>query len=142
MRRVLIVTATTAVGIALLSCTAPQPSAVHSPTTTPVVNEPSASVVRAPLSPPVGYASPPPLTNSPTPLAPYANSPNEGAEPQTAPHGVWRASPRWAAVKGEGCIVVEQDPQAKFAAQAEVENCSKEDADDLTPAQPEELSGY
>jgi len=41
--------------------------------------------------------------------------------------------------------VVEQDPQAKFAAQPEaakyrVENCSKEDADDLTPAQPEELS--
>jgi hypothetical protein len=147
MRRVLVVTATTAVGIALLSCTAPQPSAVHSPTTTPMINEPSAPVVRAPLSPPVGYASPPPLTKSPTPLAPYANSPNEGAEPQPAPHGVWRTSPRWAAVKGEGCIVVEQDPQARFAAQAEaaearVENCSKEDADDLTPAQPEELSGY
>lgn len=132
MRRVLLVTATTAVGIALLSCTAQQPS--------PMVNEHSASIVRAPLSPPVGYASPPPLPNSPTSLAPYANSANEGAEPQTAAH--WRASPRWAAVKGEGCIVVEQDPQAKFAAQAEVENCSKEDADDLTPAQPEELSGY
>jgi hypothetical protein len=76
-------------------------------------------------------------------LAPYANSANEGAEPQTAAH--WRASPRWAAVKGEGCIVVEQDPQAKFAAQAEaakVENCSKEDDDDLSPAQPEDLSGY
>jgi len=43
--------------------------------------------------------------------------------------------------------VVEQDPQARVAAQAEaakarVENCSKEDADDLTPAQAEELSGY
>jgi hypothetical protein len=42
--------------------------------------------------------------------------------------------------------VVEQDPQAKFAAQAEaakvrVENCSKEDAHGLT-LQPEELSGY
>ena len=135
MRKVLVVTSTTVVGIALLSCTAPQPPAVHSSTATPMVNEHLAPVVRAPLSPPVGYASP-------TPLAPYANSPNEGAEPQTAPNGVWRASPRWAAVKGEGCIVVEQDPQAKFAAQAEVENCSKEDADDLTPAQPEELSGY
>ena len=60
---------------------------------------------------------------------------------------MWRASPRWAAVKGEGCIVVEQDPQAKFADQAEaakfrVENCSKEDADHLTPVQPEELRGY
>jgi hypothetical protein len=35
----------------------------------------------------------------------------------------------------------------QFAAQAEavkvrVENCSKEDADDVTHAQPEELSGY
>ena len=147
MRRVLVVTATTAVGLALLSCTAPQPSAVHSPTTTPMVNEPSAPVVRALLSPPVGYASPPPLTDSPTPLAPYANSPNEGAEPQTAPHGVWRASPRWADVKGEGCIVVEQDPQPKIAAQLDtakvrVENCSREDAEDLSPAQPEEPSGY
>ena len=139
MRRVLIVTATTAVGIALLSCTAPQPSAVHSPTTTPVVNEPSASVVRAPLSPPVGYASPPPLTNSPTPLAPYANSPNEGAEPQTAPHGVWRASPRWAAVKGDGCIVVAQDLEAAAQAEAakmKVENCSKKHIDDPAPIQP------
>jgi hypothetical protein len=147
MRRVLVVTATTAVGIALLSCTAPQPSAVRSLTTPPMVNESSASVVRAPLSPPVGYASPPPLTNSPTPLAPFANSLNEGGESQMPASGAWRASPRWAAVKGEGCIVVEQDPQAKFAAQAEaskarVENCSKEDADDLTPDQPEELSGY
>ena len=147
MRKVLVVTAATTVGMALASCSALKPSVVHSPTASPMVYQPSAPVVRAPLSPPVGYASLPPLPNSPTPLAPYANSPNEGAEPQTAPHGVWRASPRWAAVKGEGCIVVEQDPQAKFAAQAEaakfrVENCSKEDADDLTPAQPEELSGY
>jgi hypothetical protein len=43
--------------------------------------------------------------------------------------------------------VVEQDPQAKLADQSEaakirIENCSKEDAHDLTPAQPEELSGY
>jgi hypothetical protein len=139
MRKILVLMATTAVGMASLSCTAPQPSAVSSATTTPMVNEPSAPVVRAPLSPPAGYASPPPLINSPTPLAPYANSPNEGPEPQTAAHGAWRASPRWAAVKGEGCIVVEQDPKAKFGDQEEegkfrVENCSKEDIDDLTPA--------
>jgi hypothetical protein len=139
MRRVLAVTATTAVGIALLSCTAPQPSAVHSPTATAMVNEPLAPIVRAPLLPPVGYASPPPLTNSPTPLEPYATSPNQGTESQTAADGVWRASPRWAAVKGENCIVVEQDPQA---AKVRVENCSKEAADDLTPARPEEPSGY
>jgi len=78
-------------------------------------------------------------------LAPYGSSPSEGAEPQMGARDEWRASPRWAAVKGEGCIVVEQDLDA--AAQAEaakmnVENCSKDDAEDLTPAQPEELSGY
>jgi hypothetical protein len=139
MRRILVVTSTTVVGIALLSCTAPQPPAP------PVAYEPPAPVVHVPLPPPGGDVSPPPLPNSPTPLVPYANSPDEGAEPQTAAH--WRASPRWAAVKGEGCIVVEQDPQAQLADQSEaakirVENCSKEDADDLTPAQPEELRGY
>ena len=57
---------------------------------------------------------------------------------------MWRASPRWAAVKGDGCIEVDQYPQAKSATQAEaakarIENCSKEDADELMPAQPEEL---
>jgi hypothetical protein len=139
MRRILAITATTVVGIALLSCTAPQPSPP------PMAYEPPAPVVHTPLPPPEGYVSPPPSPNSPTLLVPYANSPNEGAEPQTAGH--WRASPRWAAVKGEGCIVVEQDPQAKLADQSEatkvrVENCSKEDANDLTPAQPEEPSGY
>lgn len=147
MRKVLVVTATTAVGIALLSCTAPQPSAVNSPTTTSMINEPSGSVVRAPLSPPVGYAPGSPLPSSPTPLVPYANAPNEGSEVQTPPQGAWRASPRWAAVKGDGCIVVDQYPQAKFAAPAEaakarIENCPKEGADDLTSAQPEDVSGY
>ena len=147
MRRVLVVTATTAISIALLSCTVAQPSAVRSPTTTPMVYEPSEPVMRASPSPPAGYASSPPLTNSPTPLAPYANTLNESAEPQAASHDVWRASPRWAAVKGEGCVMVEQDPQAKSATQAEaakvrVENCSREDGDDLTRAQPEGLGGY
>jgi hypothetical protein len=147
LRKVLVVMATTAVGVALLSCSAPRPSADHSPTTSPMVYEPSAPVVRAPLSPPVGYASPPPLTDSPTPLAANANSIHESAEAQTGAHDAWRASPRWAAVKGEGCIVVERDPQAGFAAQAEtakvrVESCSKEDVDDLTAAQIKELSGY
>ena len=112
-----------------------------------MVNQTSEPVVRAPLSPLVGYASPPPLTNSPAPLVPYANSHNEGAEPQTSAHGGWRASPGWTAVKGDGCIVVEQIPQDKFAAKSEaakfrVEKCSKEDADHLAPTQPEEIGGY
>ena len=135
MRKILLVAATTAVGMASLSCSAPGPSADRSATGSAMVYERSAPVVRAPLSPPVGYASSPHLTNAP----------NQG--PQTEAHGMWRASPRWAAVKGEGCIVVEHDQQARFADQAEaakfrVENCSKEDADHLTPVQPEEHRGY
>jgi len=147
LRKVLVVIVTTVVGTALLSCSAPRPSADHSPTTSPMVYEPSTPVVRTPLSPPVGYVSPPPLTDSPTRLVPQANSSNGAAEPQTAGHGVWRASPHWAAVQGEGCIVVEQDPQTELAAPADtakvkVENCSNEDANDLPPVQPEELGGY
>jgi hypothetical protein len=99
-----------------------------------MVYENAAPVVRAPLLPPAGYTPPPDLSNSPTPLAPYENFPNEDAEAQTIARGVWRASPRWADVKGEGCIVVEAGPQAKPAAQVEaekvrVETCSKEDAE-------------
>ena len=118
MRKVLVVTATTSVGMALLACSGPLPSAVDSATTSPVIYERSARVARAPLSPPVGYAPPP--RNSPTPLASDGHSANEGADPQAASRGEWRASPRWADVKGKGCIVVEQEA---------VENCSKEDVD-------------
>ena len=147
MRKVLVVTATMIVGMALLSCTAPGPPAVHATPTPPMFYEPPAKVARAPLPGLVGYASPPPLIDSPTPLAPYGNSPNERAEPQTAAHLGWRASPRWSAVKGKGCIVVEQDPQAAFAAQAKaakvrVKNCSKEDIDGLNPARLKELRDY
>jgi hypothetical protein len=118
VRKVLVVTATTSVGMALLACSGPRPSAVDSATTSPVIYERSARVARAPLSPPVGYAPPP--RNSPAPLASDGHSVNEGADPQAATRGEWRASPRWADVKGEGCIVVEQEA---------VENCSKEDLD-------------
>lgn len=138
MRKVLIVTAAMAIGATLLSCTAPQRPIADAPSAPPMSYEPLAPVARAPLSPPVGYASPPRLTNSPTSLAPYGNSPGEGAEPQMAAHGVWRASPRWAAVKGEGCIVVGQD-QAK-ATKVAVDNCSKEDID--APAQLKEPRSY
>lgn len=117
MRKVLVVTATTSVGMVLVACSGPRPSAVDSATTSPVIYERSARVARAPLSPPVGYMSPPRKT---TPLAPYGHSANEGADPQAAARGEWWASPRWADVKGKGCIVVEQEA---------VENCSKEDLD-------------
>ena len=139
MRKGLVVTATTAVGTALLSCTAPRPPVADAPPTPPIVYEPRAPVVHAPL---------PPLINSPTPLARYGNSPYARAEPQTTDHLVWHASPRWAAVKGKNGTLVKQDPQAKFkAAQAKaakvgVENLSEEDVDGLSPAQLKELRGY
>ena len=115
VRKVLVVTATTSVGMALLACSGPP--TVDSATPSPAMYERSERIARAPLSPPVGYASP---LRDTTPLAPYGHSANEGANPQTAARGEWRASPRWADVKGQGCIVVEQQA---------VENCSKEDLD-------------
>jgi hypothetical protein len=143
VRKALVLTATMAVGMALLSCSAPQSSTVLSPTTTSTI-PPSEPVVRAPLAPLVGYASPQSLTNSPAPLGPYASFDNQGADPQTSAHGVWRASPSWAAVKGDGCVVVEQMPQDKSAAQSEaaakfrVEKCSKGDADPDLLLSPED----
>jgi hypothetical protein len=98
--------------------------------------EPLAPVVRAPLAPPVGYASTAPQTiNSSPPLAPAANM-------------GWHTSPRWAAILGNDRTVIAQDPQAKFkAAQAKaakvgVENLSEEDVDGLNPIQLKELRGY
>jgi hypothetical protein len=145
LQKALFATVTTAAGIALVSCSALQPPAAHS-STSPMVYEPLAPITRAPLSPPAGYASPSPLAASPTTRAPYANSLSEGAGPQTAEHGEWRASPRWAAVEGDGCIVVEQVPQHEAAAAPEatkfrVENCSKEETGEPRPTRPNGLNG-
>jgi hypothetical protein len=134
VRKVLIVTTTAAVGMALLSCTAPRTPVAYAPSASPIAYQRLAPVVHAPLPPPVGYASPPPLMiNSPPPLAPDGNSAYARPEPPTADDMGWHASPRWAAVKGKDRTLVKQDPQAKFkAAQAKaakvgVENLSKED---------------
>jgi hypothetical protein len=114
LRKALIVTLATAAGIALLSCSAQQPSSVPSSTSSTAF-EPYSSVVRAPLS------------NSP-PLTPY-DPINEGTEPV----GTWRASPRWSAVQGDGCIVVDQPSSAQ--GNIDFENCrSDEVLDDQTPA--------
>jgi hypothetical protein len=119
--KILVVMATTAVGMVLLSCSAPKTD--RSPSTSTMVYEPSAPVARTPLAPPVGYASPPPQTHSVTPLASFADRSNADFGAPTVGPGAWQASPRWRAVKGEGCIEVEQDPQAKYR----VESCSRED---------------
>ncbi len=76
--------------------------------------EPSARIDRAPLPPPVGYESA--AGNAPMPSASYLRYPDEGPEPKPTTPGVWRSSPRWAAVKEQDCIVVEQGAQTKLAA--------------------------
>lgn len=128
MRKAFALATTTAVAVALLSCSELRPPAEQPSTTSSMVYERAGPVARAPLAPPVGYSSPSPVTNSPTPLVPYVNPPNESTEPQTTGLGEWLASPRWAAIKGEGCIEVESaDGEAgKFG----VENCPKGDVGD------------
>jgi hypothetical protein len=134
VRKVLIVTATTAVAMGLISCS--EPAAVYSPAASSrMVYEPSARIARAPLPPPVGYASE--AGNAPKPLVPYGGTTDEGSKPKATTPGEWRSSPRWAAVKGQGCIVVEQDTHAKFApaeaAKPKVGNCSKMILAHVTP---------
>src|SRR5215467_14095191 len=97
----------------LISCS--EPTAVYSPASSRMVYEPSTQIARAPLPPPV----------------PYGGTTDEGSKPKATTPGEWRSSPRWAAVKGQGCIVVEQDAHANFApaeaAKPKVGNCSKND---------------
>lgn len=131
LRSVLLVAITMAAGPVLLSCSEPRLSADESPTNSRLPYEPPGPVARAPLLPPAGYASTSPSTNSP----PSSGS-NEKAGLQTVARGGWHASPRWAAVKGEGCIVVDRSEEAAQAeaAKVRIENCSKEDINS-TPVQ-------
>jgi hypothetical protein len=59
----------------------------------------------------------------------YDDPINEAATPV----GKWRASPRWSAVQGDGCVVVDHDSSA--TGHIDVENCpSYEGLEDQTPA--------
>ena len=111
LRKTLVVTVTTAVGISLPSCSAQQPSAVHT-SAAPPVYEHSAPVIRAPLSLPPGYDPSPGPPNTETSLLPHATSHNGGTQTHTTAVGLWTASPRWTAIRGHGCIEVEQDLQS------------------------------
>ena len=139
LRKAFVVIVTSAAGMALLSCSALQPSAVQSSTSS-TVYEPSAPIARAPLSAPVGYASSSPLPNAQMTSPPYA-SPYHATDPEAASFGTWRASPRWAAVKGDGCIVVDQELEAAGAAKFRVANCLEEDASKLSIARPDAHNG-
>ena len=135
MRKLLAVTVMASAGAALAACTDQPPSSVNSSTTNSLAYERPAPVTRAPLAPPAGYGSsyaPPPPLGGPPPLgapygsppapAPYANSAQYGADPQTAALG-WQASPRWSAVEGDGCIEVEQ---AGDGGQMKIDRCAKQ----------------
>jgi hypothetical protein len=135
VRTALVLTSTMAVGAALLSCSAPQSSTALSPAT--AVSQRSEPIVRAPLAPPVGYASPPVTARAAS--ASYANSYRGGV-------GVWHVSPNWTAVEGDGCIVVEEKPHDESslqsgAAKFKVKKCSKEDADPK-PHPAGQISGH
>jgi hypothetical protein len=78
----------------------------------------SAPISRAPLSPTPGYAA--------TPEQSYADPLPESMQPA----GEWRASPRWSAVQGNGCIAVDQDPSSGRLA---YENCPAGQAGDQPP---------
>ena len=149
VRKVLRVTATTAIGLALLSC-APRPPVVYAPPS-PVVYAPSSPVVRAPLPPTADYTHQPSRpTHSRPPSVSYGAS--TYAEPearlQAGSRMVWRTSPRWAAVKKKNrTSAAKPDPLAKFkaahkAAKVGVENLTNEDIEGLTSAQITELRGY
>ena len=133
MGKLTAVMAMASIGAALLACTERPPSGVNATTARSMAYEPSGSVVRAPLSPPAGYGSPPPLGDLQPPSPAYGNSLDDGADPQSAARSGWRASPRWSAIEGDGCIVVEEDRQSGREADSEtprmkVKNCSKETA--------------
>jgi len=125
VRTVAIVTLATVAAIALQSCSARQAPSAPSPTT-PMAFEPSSSVVRAPLSPSMGYATQESFSSEP----PTSYDPiSEGYQPV----GKWRASPRWSAVQGDGCVVVDQP--SSVPGHFDVEKCpSNEEPDDQTPA--------
>jgi len=129
-----------AITIALAACnTTSSPEA--SPQA-PLAYESPAPVTRVPLSPPAGYAS-------------ATTSSLSGGGDEAARLG-WHASPRWAAIKGKGMLVENDDsraaskadPDARFkAAKAKaegigVENLSDKDMEGLTQAQLRELRGY
>ena len=132
MRKVLAVTATLAVGIALLSCS-PRHRVVYLPP--PPAYGPAPSAVFAPLPPPTAY--------SPAPSLRYGKTTYTETSPQSDGHMVLQSSPRRVAVKTKS-----PDPEAKFkAAQAKaekigVENLTKDDIAGLSPAQLKLLRGY
>ncbi len=128
------------VGAAFSACAERPQAAVNSTGANSLAYKPSGPVVRSPLSPLGGHASRPPFGNSQPPLPPYGGNSYGYADQQTAETQGWRASPRWSAIEGNGCIEVEQDGEARREAEGEaprmrVENCAKEAPGAYAPAE-------
>ena len=122
MRTVTSIAMAAAASLVLSSCS--EPHASGQPTATGSLGyESPAPVARAPLAPLQGYAASPALP------------PAGGTAGETRAPG-WQASPRWAAIKGNGCIEVEPDPRAKSGRGMKVETCGGEKA----KAPPQEKS--
>jgi hypothetical protein len=102
MKRLLTCLAIVAAGTALLSCGAPEASA-PSPS---VAYEPRGSIERAPLAPLAGD------TSTPTSISPSSGtdggSPYAGSAPAGSGKMIWKASPRWAEVRGNDKLEDEQ----------------------------------
>jgi hypothetical protein len=61
--------------------------------------------------------------------SPVLNSADASSYEETASVGKWRDSPRWTAIEGDGCIVVDRELEAQAgAAKFKVSNCSEEEA--------------
>lgn len=112
--------------VALISCSEQHAPAQQSATGALGYESPG-PVMRAPLAPPSGYAAPLPAPGQ-----------GETAGPQAAPG--WQPSPRWAAIKGQGCIEVEPDPRAGAAGQPgmKIERCG--DGAEAAPRDQVELA--
>lgn len=128
LKALIIATGIVAAGTAQLSCAAQRSSPTPS-STDKTVYEPSAPLIRAPLPPPENYVPP---AYSANPEAPYESSLNKANREGGLEN--WVVSPRWTAVQGDGCILVEQDqphgePQSR---KFKVKDCSEEEVGNLT----------
>jgi hypothetical protein len=97
----------------LVSC-----SEARAPQSTTSAAMDSAPITRAPLSPAAGYAAAPEQS--------YADPIPQDSRPA----GNWRASRRWSAVQGNGCIAVDRD---QSTGKLTYENCPAEQANDQPP---------
>ena len=115
LRKVVAVLAAAAVGVSLFSCSEARPP--DASRSTAMGYEPSVPIARTPLTPP--GSTPGPLYADPPLSTPYDDPLPEGRQPV----GNWNASPRWSAIQGDGCIVVNQAAGAG-AGNMNVEKCS------------------